>query len=337
MVSGERRTSILEDDDKRRTKPSPMGRKEDVMEPRATTKSRQPVVYAMANDLCVWSRAGVIKSTKCMNSFDCLGCPMDRQVLSNFEEKRRAAGMKDHMSPRMLLLMKQGKCRHMLSGRISYGLCSQGYNCARCPFDQMIEDTGYLPNLTPAVTDIVSGFRVARDHYFHYGHGWARVEYGGRVRVGIDDFAGRLLGPQDEIRMPTLGERIGQHEPHVVLKREGREAPALSPIEGIVVAVNPTVMADPAVAHADPYGDGWLMVIQPTSLKNNLKNLFFGKESVSWIDDEFFKLQRLVADTYGETMPHALAATGGEAVTDIFGEMPEVGWDRLVDTFLHSK
>jgi hypothetical protein len=62
-----------------------------------------------------------------------------------FDEKRNTAGNADNRSPGMLLLMNQGRCLHMLSGLISYGLCSYGYNCTKCSFDQMIEDTGYLP------------------------------------------------------------------------------------------------------------------------------------------------------------------------------------------------
>jgi len=64
-----------------------------------------------------------------------------------FDEKRSTAGKTEKRSPRMLLLMNQGRCLHMLSGLISYGLCSYGYNCVKCSFDQMIEDSGYLPNL----------------------------------------------------------------------------------------------------------------------------------------------------------------------------------------------
>jgi hypothetical protein len=54
--------------------------------------------------------------------------------------------------------MKQGKCRHMLSGRVSYSLCSYGYNCEKCPYDQMIEDTSFLPNLKPARCGKLSHF-----------------------------------------------------------------------------------------------------------------------------------------------------------------------------------
>ena len=225
----------------------------------------------------------------------------------------------------------------MLSGRISYGLCSQGYDCVKCPFDQMIEDASYLPNLKPPVVDATSGFQIARDHYYHYGHTWARVEYGGRVRVGIDDFALRLLGPQDKIEIPGLGSSVGQNRPQAVLKRNGQEAPTLSPVDGKVVAVNQKLINKTTVANEDPYGEGWLMVIQPTSLRNNLKNLFFGQESLAWIDDEFFRLQRLMGEVRGEEIQYKMAATGGEAQKDIFGEIPEIGWDRLVNEFLHSK
>ena len=46
----------------------------------------------------------------------------------------------------MQILKNQGKCLHMLNGNISYGLCSRGYSCNRCSFDQMVEDAGYLTN-----------------------------------------------------------------------------------------------------------------------------------------------------------------------------------------------
>jgi hypothetical protein len=78
------------------------------------------------------------------------------------------------------------------------------------------------------------------------------------------------------------------------------------------------------------------MVIEPSSLRKNLKNLFFGEESQSWVDDEYLRLQNLVADAYGEETKYRMAATGGEAISDIYSEVPEVGWNRLVSEFLHS-
>lgn len=300
------------------------------MERTATRKSGRPVVYSMTNDLCVWSRAGVIKQTKCINAFDCLGCALDRRVLADFEKQQGRAAQTDPRPVRMRLLMKQGKCRHMLSGRVSYSLCSYGYNCAKCPYDQMIEETGYLPNLKAARCEKVAGFDVAGDHYYHYGHTWARVEYGGRVRVGIDDFAFRLLGRQETIELPKLGSSVGQNRTQAVIRRSGKQAETLSPVDGKVVAINHKLVNNPGAANDAPFDDGWLMVIQPTRLRKNLKNLFFGEESLAWIDDEAGRLTSLLREKTG----HRMAATGGEAIKDIYGAVPEIGWERLVEEFL---
>jgi len=300
------------------------------MDDKERKQTKQPVVFSMENDMCVWSKAGLVKPTKCMNAFDCLGCAFDQRVTANFEEQRKASGGTDSRSPRMVMMMRKGKCRHMLSGRINYGLCSYAYQCETCRFDQMLEDTSYMPNLMRPSIEKASGFDVAQDYYYHHGHSWARVEYGGRVRVGMDDFALRLLGPQDEIRIPSLGSQVGQSSPAAVLKRSGNEAASLCPVDGTVVAVNHEILKKANTANDAPYADGWLMVVQPTNLRKNLKNLFFDSESLAWIDDEASRLGMMLnADSRYPQM-----ASGGEALKDIYGAVPEIGWDRLVEEFL---
>ncbi|MBW1865851.1 MAG: glycine cleavage system protein H, partial [Deltaproteobacteria bacterium] len=262
----------------------------------------------------------------------CLGCAFDQKVQTDFQVRENAAGHSRaaFRTPRMGLLENQGKCRHMLSGRVDYKMCAHNYNCVKCPYDQMIEDGAMMPALTPAVCDHVSGFSVARDHYYHYGHTWARVEYGGRVRVGIDDFALRLLGPQDEIKLPRLGAAIEQNRPQATMVRGNNEAETLSPLDGTVVAVNPQIAGNSERANTSPYAEGWLMVLQPKNLRKSLKNLLFGVESLAWTDDEATRLTSLLDEEGG----YRMAATGGEAVDDIYGAVPEIGWDRLVKTFL---
>jgi hypothetical protein len=65
-------------------------------------------------------------------------------------------------------------------------------------------------------------------------------------------------------------------------------------------------------------------------LRKNLKNLLFGIESLAWMEDEAALLTTLLS----EETDYRLAATGGEAIKDIFGAVPHIGWDRLVKTFL---
>jgi len=295
-------------------------------------KAGRPNVFGLSNNQCVWAKAGVVKSMMCINAFDCLGCAFDQKVQTDFQARENAADRSRaaFRTPRMGLLESQGKCRHMLSGRVDYKMCAHNYNCVKCPYDQMIEDGAMMPALTPPVCDHASGFSVARDHYYHYGHTWARVEYGGRVRVGIDDFALKLLGPQDEIKLPRLGASIEQNRPQATMVRGNNEAKTMSPLDGTVVAVNPQITSNSERANASPYAEGWMMVIQPKNLRKNLKNLLFGVESMAWTDDEATRLTTLLDEEGG----YRMAATGGEAVDDIYGAVPEIGWDRLVKTFL---
>lgn len=301
-------------------------------QPTKERKTGKPFIYGMTNNQCVWSRAGVVEPMACLNAFDCLGCAFDRKVQADFEARTRthAESAPDPRPVRLRMLIDQRKCRHMLSGRVAYKLCGHGYDCVRCPYDQMLEETNVLAPLNEPNYDNASGFNVARDYYYHHGHTWARVEYGGLVRVGMDDFALRLLGPQDKIELLRLGEAVAQNRPQARIRRGSHTAQPLSPVDGKVVAVNAKLTGRADHANHSPYGEGWFMVIKPSNLRRNLKNLLFGNESLAWMDDESQRLTSLLSETAG----YRLAATGGEAINDIYGNVPGAEWNRLVSEFL---
>ena len=83
-------------------------------------KPTQPKVFQMMQDQCVWSQAGVIKPIKCMNAFNCLDCDFDKKVQADFQTREKSQGPNSlsHTPPRLRLLVKELKCRHMLSGRV---------------------------------------------------------------------------------------------------------------------------------------------------------------------------------------------------------------------------
>ena len=288
-----------------------------------------PVVFSMPNEACIWSKAGVIESKACINAFDCLGCPVEKSVRAAIEDKNESCGQAVSGTRNMSWFMSNGKCRHVLSGRISYGLCSSR-SCVNCPVEQMIEDSSDLPSPKRAHQADASGYHMARNYYYHRGHAWARVEYGGLVRVGIDDFALRLLGNQDAIEAPAPGSTLRQGQPAAILNRSGRQAVITSPVDGVVTAVNHKVLGEAFIANDAPYEDGWLMVIRPSNLQENLNNLFFDSEALLWIDDEAMCLNSLLA----EESRISLVAPGSEPAMDVFKEAPEIGWERLVQEFL---
>jgi len=303
---------------------------------KSAKKAQQAVVYDMTSNLCVWSQAGVIKPTACMNAYDCLGCPLDRKLKQDIAQGRLKDGraLAGWQVSRDLphRASEQKKCRHMLSGRVSVKYCVNDYDCEHCAYYRMIEDAGLAEPLSTVEQTLVSGFSMARNYYYHEGHAWARVEYGGRVRVGLDDFASRLFGSPDTLKLPGLGSTVAQGEPGFGMVRGEHAADCLSPVEGVVVAVNPRAGGNGSPFVDAPYDDGWLMVIEPVRMRGSLRNLFFEDESLAWMEDEAQRLTSMIAEETG----HELAATGGRAVSDIFGQVPELGWDRLKNAFLHT-
>jgi hypothetical protein len=83
--------------------------------------------------------------------------------------------------------------------------------------------------------------------------------------------------------------------------------------------------------YEDPYNEGWLFILEPKMPKRNLKGLYFGQDSIRWMDKESRRLLSLMGPEYTD-----LAATGAEAINDVFGAFPEIGWDVLVGAFLRT-
>ncbi len=294
------------------------------------TKRSNPVNKMELNgeNQCIWMKAGVVNFKLCDNAYDCLSCPFDKAMSRAVKkDSAKVISWREAMRERPYA---QRECRHMLTGRVEHRLCSNAYRCDVCEFDQSLDENDL--NAAPAAPSIrnIAGFRMADGYHYHRGHSWARVEHGGFVRIGADDFTLKLLGSPDAVRLPKLGSHVEQTEVGWSIEREHKTAEMLAPLNGVVVAANHRVLNQPETAKNDPYGSGWLLVVEPKRLRPNLKNLLFEREATVWLGDEAKRLDDIVMETYGMSM----AATGGEIVDDIYGNLPNVKWERLVHEFL---
>jgi heterodisulfide reductase subunit A len=174
----------------------------------------------------------------------------------------------------------------------------------------------------------VMGYRMAGDCYFHSGHSWVSVERGGRLKIGVDDFTTKVLGRPETLRVPPTGALLHEGRRGWVYARGGHEADLVAPVTGRVFEVNRSILAQPEIVSEDPYGRGWLIILEPLLLDRDLRRLLSGEQGLRWMEGETQKLLQLLGKEY-----ERLAATGGEAVPDLFGSFPEVGWDRLLETF----
>ncbi|MEJ5300131.1 MAG: glycine cleavage system protein H [Thermodesulforhabdaceae bacterium] len=296
------------------------------MKPKKRTRQ---VVFGIQEQQCIWMKAGVVNFKLCQNAYDCTTCSFDKAMQKAIREGDALESWREEM----LRNAPEKLCRYAISGNVGARVCSYAYECSRCEFDQEM----YERQLTefPGVVKIlmVGGFGLAVDYFYHPGHSWARMEYGGLVRVGMDDFAWRLMGFLDEIRLPEIGMQITASNKGWVVRREEKISPILSPVSGTVVARNYKTILDPDRAKDDPYGEGWLLMVEPDDLRLIPESLLYREDAESWLKAEVRELDAIAEELYGM----ALAATGGERPDDIYGNLKSVGWDRLIEKFLIRK
>ena len=98
--------------------------------------------------------------------------------------------------------------------------------------------------------------------YFTKEHSWARLEDEDKVVVGITDYAVEELGEITFVELPRLGEEVSQMEVIGSVESLRGTMEIYSPVSGRVVEINEMLFDDPAILNEDPYGDGWIAVIE---------------------------------------------------------------------------
>jgi glycine cleavage system H protein len=178
---------------------------------------------------------------------------------------------------------------------------------------------------------LVGGFQVPEHLRFHPGHTWALSESPSLVRVGVDDFASKLMGKVERVSLPQRGQWIRQGQKLISMYRDGAKVDMLSPIEGSVADINDALVQNPELARKDPYGEGWLVTVQSPDAKTNFRNLMSGGLARWWTEEAANRLQKRVPAALG-----ALAQDGGVAMDNLTAEMPDQNWTELAREFFLS-
>jgi glycine cleavage system H protein len=104
---------------------------------------------------------------------------------------------------------------------------------------------------------------VPDDRRYTQDHEWARLE-DGRVRIGITDYAQDALGDVVFVQLPERGARVEAGATFSEVESTKSVSDIYAPLAGTVVEVNTELTDAPQRVNEDPYGEGWICVIEPT-------------------------------------------------------------------------
>lgn len=240
-------------------------------------------------------------------------------------------GQNQHIASNQTVNAGLISCVWMQAGVVDYKLCDRNYDCDHCPFDEALHTRSNqqpLPaNRDHSESTVVQGCRVEPDLFYHPDHSWARIEEDGMVRAGLDDFGQRILGRAYSVSLPALGTRVQPESGCLRLTHQSGFSALAAPAAGHVREINSKLLQRPALISRDPYGQGWLMLIEPDDLKAGLRRMMYGQKVRDWLEHEIEKLHSLISDG-----PSTLN-DGGWLTREFMSELTNAQRTRVIDSF----
>lgn len=246
------------------------------------------------------------------------------------------------------------ECWWMQAGVVDYKLCDRDYDCEHCQFDQALhgrEATSFPASLTFITAGPMElertrrvrksqkeftrtqGSEVARALFYHPAHIWARIEHGGCVRTGLDDFAQRLLGRPYLVTLPEPGTTLNFGEGCWRFTHQYGDTVFVAPVSGTVKEINPVLRERPTLLNRDPYGAGWVLLIEPTDLKSSLKRLLYGPMAVRWYGRDLERLYEKVNELNRADFAGPTLNDGGSLNENFRSALTAVQLRQVIDYF----
>ncbi len=118
----------------------------------------------------------------------------------------------------------------------------------------------------------VADSEIPESLYYTKEHEWMKVE-DGKCRIGITDYAQKSLHEVVYVDLPNIGKTLTQNVTFGTVESVKAVSEVYSPVSGEVVERNEKLVGSPELVNQDPYGVGWIVIVKPSRLQEDLKSL----------------------------------------------------------------
>lgn len=160
-------------------------------------------------------------------------------------------------------------------------------------------------------------------------HTWISLELNGIARIGIDDFAQKILGPIENIELPIAGQKVDKGAPLFSIIKGTHSLSIPAPISGKVVAQNSELQGRIEYLEMKPYELGWICSVEPSNLPGDMQALKIGADSVNWYQQEIEKFHEKLGQLQGDAQKR-------ESVEEEKQRTEDVVWQSFEQVFLQS-
>lgn len=170
----------------------------------------------------------------------------------------------------------------MICGRAFEIVGDEAKYCPYCGSTLSDETRIYaLPDRSVGGKVVVNNHKLLRGLYYSKDHLWIELE-SGKAKVGITDYAQKQLREIVYVELPSTYAMIKQFEPFGTVESVKAVSDLVAPLSGMVEKTNEQCQNRPELLNEDPYGKGWLMVISPSNVRDELDELMDFDTAMQW-------------------------------------------------------
>ncbi len=149
----------------------------------------------------------------------------------------------------------------------------------------------HISHVTGEKYDTSGEFAIPGGVFISKDHCWAEIDQDGNVKIGLDDFAKKIIGKIDSIDFPNLGMNTKVGQPLFSIKQGRRRIIFSSPISGNVTVINETLEDDIELLELSPYDQNWICKIDAENLDIEIRDLKIGNTAVNFYQEDIEKYQ----------------------------------------------
>jgi glycine cleavage system H protein len=129
----------------------------------------------------------------------------------------------------------------------------------------------------------IGEYEILEDLYYTREHEWMKIE-NEKCRIGITDYAQKTLHEVVYVDLPPLSKILTQNASLGTVESVKAVSEMYSPISGEVAERNESLINSPELVNQDPYGAGWVVVVKPSRLSDELKVLLSHDGYMKFLD-----------------------------------------------------
>ncbi|QQS37250.1 MAG: response regulator [Ignavibacteriales bacterium] len=199
--------------------------------------------------------------------------------------------------------------------------------------EKLLKPKVHISHLPEAEYFHKAEFAIPGGVFISKNHCWVSMDQDGSAKIGIDDFAKKLVGKIDDIELPNLGMNVKTGQPLFTVRQNNKSITFSSPVSGQVSSVNLLLKEDLESLDTTPYERNWFCVIDAENMDSEISSLKIGKAAVSFFQEDIESFRSQVSKILKQKNQDYPDKPTDDLYVGVLENFDDGDWDKVTEQF----